>query len=249
MARLVWVSERCVMGLDAIEITMPVEEAFDIRIEDAEVASIATPRDLIEIVLRKVTQVNAGACLTQRAFNLLRAALLRQLPLGRRDVVPAVRLADLVPQKHYRRPLLGQLAAELGTGPLPVLLRPRWLVRLLAAGCTAAGIGFALLLSLWAPSVKLRYLFVAGAITALVAGYLVQRATHACCTEFPPLVETAGDMARWVMAHKPDLAGPVPGCWTREQVAARVREIVIEQLDCANIYRDDASFVQDLGAD
>jgi len=35
------------VGLDAIEITMPVEEAFDIRIEDAEVAFLATPRDLI----------------------------------------------------------------------------------------------------------------------------------------------------------------------------------------------------------
>lgn len=37
-----WVSQICVMGLDAIEITMPVEEAFDIRSEDTEVASIAT---------------------------------------------------------------------------------------------------------------------------------------------------------------------------------------------------------------
>jgi acyl carrier protein len=51
------------------------------------------------------------------------------------------------------------------------------------------------------------------------------------------------------MAHKPDLAGLVRGRWTREQVAARVREIVIEQLDCASSYREDASFVQDLGAD
>ena len=66
--------------------------------------------------------------------------------------------------------------------------------------------------------------------------------------EFPPLVATVGDLARWIMAHKPDLAGLVRGRWTREQVAARVREIVIEQLDCASSYREDASFVQDLGA-
>jgi acyl carrier protein len=237
------------MGLDAIEITMPVEEAFDIRIEDAEVASLATPRDLIEIVLRKVTLVEANACLTQRAFNLLRAALLRQLPLERREVAPAVLLADLVPQKRYRKPLLDQLAAELGTEPLPVLLRPRWLVRLLAAVCIAMGIGFAVLLSQWAPSVKLRSLIIAGSITALAAGYLAQRATHACGTEFPPLAATVGDLARWITAHKPDLAGSAPGRWTREQVAARVREIVIEQLDCASSYREDASFVQDLGAD
>lgn len=228
---------------------MPVEAAFDIRIEDAEVASIATPRDLIEIVLRKVTQISADACLTQRAFNLLRTALLRQLPLERRDVAPAVRLADLVPRKRFRKPLLEQLAAELGTGPLPALLRPPWLVRLLAVVCTLAGIGCAVLLSQWAPTVKRPYLFVAGAFTALIAGYLSQCVTRSCRTQFPPLAATVRDLARWILAHKSDLAGPVPGRWTREQVAARVREIVVEQLDCGSIYREDASFVQDLGAD
>jgi acyl carrier protein len=228
---------------------MPVEEAFDIRIEDAEVAFLATPRDLIELVLRKVTQISAGACLTQRAFNLLRAALLKQLPLKRRDVAPAVRLADLVPRKRYRQPLLEQLAAELGTRPLPVLLRPRWLVRLLAVVCTLAGIGCAVLLSQWAPAVKRPYLLFVGAFTALMAGYLSQCVTRCCRTEFPPLAATVGDLARWVLAHKSDLAGPVAGRWTREQVAARVREIVVEQLDCASIYRENASFVQDLGAD
>jgi hypothetical protein len=51
------------------------------------------------------------------------------------------------------------------------------------------------------------------------------------------------------VAHKPDLAGSAPGKWTREQVAARVREVVIEQLDCAQTYREEASFIQDLDMD
>ena len=49
------------------------------------------------------------------------------------------------------------------------------------------------------------------------------------------------------MAHKTDLARTAPGKWTREQVAARIRDITIEQLGCAVTYREDASFVQDLG--
>ena len=36
---------------------------------------------------------------------------------------------------------------------------------------------------------------------------------------------------------------------TREQVAGRVREVVIEQLDCARAYRENASFIQDLDMD
>jgi hypothetical protein len=49
------------------------------------------------------------------------------------------------------------------------------------------------------------------------------------------------------MAHKSNLATPVAGRWTREQVAARVREIVIGQLGCESRYREDASFINDLG--
>jgi methylmalonyl-CoA mutase N-terminal domain/subunit len=80
-------------------------------------------------------------------------------------------------------------------------------------------------------------------------GYLAAAATRALRSEFPPQVATVGDLARWIVAHKTDLAGSTPGKWTREQVAARVREVVIEQLDCAETYREDASFIQDLDMD
>jgi hypothetical protein len=72
---------RRIMGLDAVEIVMEIEEAFDIHLEDAEVQRISTPRDMIEVVMSKVAQADAEGCLTQRALNLLRAALLLQLPL------------------------------------------------------------------------------------------------------------------------------------------------------------------------
>jgi hypothetical protein len=49
------------------------------------------------------------------------------------------------------------------------------------------------------------------------------------------------------MAHKTDLATPLAGRWTREQVAARVREIMIATLGHKTRYRESASFVKDLG--
>ena len=92
-----------------------------------------------------------------------------------------------------------------------------------------------------------RALFFTAFITAAGTGFLARAATRACCVEFPPQEATAGDLSRWIVAHKTDLAASTPGKWTREQVAARIRDITIEQLGCAETYREDASFVQDLG--
>jgi acyl carrier protein len=236
------------MGLDAIEITKPLEDAFDIRIEDTDVEKISTPRDLIELVMSKVAHADAAECLTQRAFNLLRAALLVQLPLKRRDIAPQVRMADLVPRTD-RRSLLECLAAGLETPPMPSLVRPKGLVDLLVVWCIALGVAIAVFLfrhGLW----QHRGALVFTAVFAAVGmGYLAAAATRALRSEFPPQVATVGDLARWIVAHKTDLAGSTPGKWTREQVAARVREVVIEQLDCAETYREDASFIQDLDMD
>ena len=78
-------------------------------------------------------------------------------------------------------------------------------------------------------------------------GFLAAAATRACRVNFPPQVTTVADLSRWIVAHKSDLASSTSGKWTREQVAARLRDIAIEQLGCAKTYREDASFVQDLG--
>lgn len=71
--------------------------------------------------------------------------------------------------------------------------------------------------------------------------------TKGCCTEFPKGTTTVGELARWIMSHKADLANVTTQGWTREQVAMRVREIVIDVLCCEANYREDARFVEDLG--
>ena len=221
-------------------------DAFDITIEDVEAERIRTPADLIELVFGKVAQANLAACLTQRAFNLLRAALRRHLPLKRRDIAPSVCMAALVP-KIGRKNLLDQLATELRATPSQALVRPKWLVRLLTGICLTAAIAAGVTLLKLAPGTHPREGVFAAFLAAVLMGLFARTATQGLCTEFPPLAATVGDLARWIVAHKPDLASPTPGHWTREQVAARVREIVIEQLACASTYRDDASFIKDLG--
>ncbi len=236
------------MGLDLVDMFMEIEEAFDIRIEQADVDKVVTPGDLIDLVMSKVALADAAGCLTQRAFNRLRAALLRQLPLKRRDIAPSVRMAELVPRTD-REPLLQRLAADLHTGPLPELERPQWLVRLIAGVSVALGLLAGLAVHKSAPSTPTFLTFCWGLGVAVLSATGASLATARLRAEFPALTETVGDLARWVMAHKTDLGSQVPGRWTREQVAARVREITIEQLGCGETYREDASLVKDLGAD
>jgi hypothetical protein len=84
-------------------------------------------------------------------------------------------------------------------------------------------------------------------VAAGLAGYIGAAATKSWRTEFPKELTTLGEFARWIMTHKPGLASAGTTTWTRDQVSARVRAIVVESLGCASTYREDACFIQDLG--
>ena len=62
------------MGLDAVEIVIEVEAAFDIQIEDAEAKKILTQRDLIDLITIK----QLGCARTYRED----ASFVRDLGLG-----------------------------------------------------------------------------------------------------------------------------------------------------------------------
>jgi acyl carrier protein len=230
------------MGLDAVEIVMAVEDAFDIRIEDAEAEKLLTPRQLIDCVQGKVSGATSNTCLTQRAFNLLRKSLLRHGDWKRRDIAPGVALATLMP-KQKRRALLEQITVELGIKKPPEFVRARWLNILLLVGSLLAGLLAAIATGHLLQSVAI-WIFIGVAIgTAGIA----LRLTKPLCQEFPANLKTLGDLARWVMTHKSDLADATPTGWTREQITARVREIIVEQLGVKPGFSEDANFVKDLG--
>jgi acyl carrier protein len=230
------------MGLDAVEIVMAVEEAFDIRIEDAEAGKLLTPRQLIDLVQSKVSVITASVCLTQRAFNLLRKSLLRHGGWKRSEITPATNLAALI-GRDQRTSLLGKISAEMGIKNPPKLVRANWLNITLLTSSLITGIWVA-----WAARHTfgsiLVWIFISVAI--LTAGVAL-RLTKPLCKEFPANLKTVGDLSRWVMTHKVDLANAaIPG-WTREQIVVRVREIIIEQLGCKPDFSEDANFVKDLG--
>lgn len=228
------------MGLEGVEILMAVEDEFSIQIEDSDAEKIRTPGQLIDIVMTKVTKATASVCLTQRAFNRTRAYFVKQRGFRRKDIAPSAKLAQLIPRQH-RIEWLRDYSTYLRAGNPPHLTRSTKLKIML--------LGITVLLALAVELLFFKQSYVAWLTmgTAVGCGIILERTTRSLRLEFPPSLVTFGDLSLWLMARKPDLALSGVSGWTREQVACRVRQIVIDFLGCEKEYREEARFVEDLG--
>ncbi len=241
------------MGLEGVEIVMAVEERFDIAIEDAEAEQTVTPGRLIDLILSKVGRTGEAACLTQRAFHRLRAALMRQSGWKRYQIRPELALAELFPRKD-RRERLGQLLDAIGIHKTIELVRPDWLLNTILAMTFIGGIatgGFLHRHPVTSTSLLIHFITASPVIAAIVFmaafGWLAFFLTRPARREFRPHLKFVGDLSRWIMANAPEVVKAPPGQWSREQVSAIVKEIVLEHLDCEKAYREDAEFIKDLG--
>lgn len=232
------------MGLDAVEIVMAIEEAFDIQIEDAVAECLLTPRDVIDFVALKTSRSQTFECLTQRAFNQLRAGFIHHAKLDRRKVKPKTRISELIARDGRRR-IIRQILSELGVVADPHFVRPGWLIGLVFIGSVALGIVGTLAVRTYDVFYANPF-FLIPAI-ALLCAWLALWMTRGMRYELDAAVATVGGLARWLVARGPSFIAIEPGKWTREQIAERVREVVIAQLGCAKSYREDARFIEDLG--
>ena len=241
------------MGLDSVELVMQVEDAFDIAITNAEAEKIRTPRDLIELVMAKVGRSDVAVCLTQRAFHRLRRAFMSELHLKRSELQLDTPTEVLLPLPNRKR-LLESVCRTVGVSASPALQRPRWLVNTIFAASLAVFSAGSLALPHYynGNSVWLNFLMqcnwlmrLVAAIALLKIGYL---ATRSMTNDFPAHLTTVRGLTRWLVANHPALIGGPPGQWSREKVAEKMREIVIDQLGIRD-YREDGRFVEDFGID
>jgi len=241
------------MGLDGVEIVMEVEETFDIAIEDSEAEKILMPGQLIELVLSKVGRTTHAACLTQRAFHILRASLMRQLGIERNQI-RLDSLLDLFFSRATRKEHVRRILDDMGLQKEIEFVRPNWLHRLILAVIFFGAITIAVLLAwhpIHSPTVFISFLFgspIASAVLFIVFfGWLAFFVTLPMRVEFRPSMKTVGHLSRWIVAHAPDLVKAPPGQWSREQVSENIRQIVVDALGCEKTYREDAHFVKELG--
>lgn len=232
------------MGLDAVEIVMAIEDAFDIRIEDSEAEQLITPRDVINLVALKTSLSQAKDCLTQRAFNRLRSGLVRHGGQKRAEIKPKAKVGELI-SRRSRRQVVRLILDDVGVATDPRFVRPGWLIGLICFGSLAIGISVVFLFRSWGTLIDNPIVIVP--FIAVVSAWLALRLTAGMRYELDSSVATIGGLSRWLAARGPSFIAVEPGKWSREQIVERVREIVVDQLGCEKAYREDARFVQDLG--
>jgi acyl carrier protein len=232
------------MGLDAVEIVMAIEEAFDIQIEDSEAELLLTPRDVIGLVLLKTSRSQNSDCLTQRAFNRLRAAFIKQAGVTRKRIKPKARIADFV-SRNNRRQVVRRVLDEIQVSHDPQFVRPLWLIGVICIFSIVIGVGSALFVR--HNDIPLNTPVILVPMIAVVFCWFGLQMTKKFRYELDAPVATFGGMSRWVVAARPEFIAIEPGKWTREQIAIQVREIVVEQLGCEKAYDENARFIEDLG--
>jgi hypothetical protein len=108
------------MGLELVEFTLAVEDAFGIFIPDTEAAAIITPGQLVEYVEMRIGKGVSLKCLEQRAFYKLRRAGMQVLSCPREAFKPDNSWVKLLhPKQHNRQ--WGLLKSAAGISPWPRL--------------------------------------------------------------------------------------------------------------------------------
>ena len=229
------------MGLDGVEIVMAIEDAFAIRINDKEAERCVTPRDIIDLVMSKVQLSDEHVCLSQRSFHTLRRTFIER-GIRRSRFRSSTSLDEIVP-KQNRRHAWKSISEEIGTTTWPSLERPGWL-EIINWSCATvfafwilANTGFsnssAVVFATW-----LAAFFAAAGVCCFL--------TRPFASSLPKSHSTVAELVSFLVSHNHQLLKADQKRRSREQVAAVVREIVVEHLYCDN-YREEARFVEDLG--
>jgi len=232
------------VGLDLVELTIEVEQTFEIRISDEDAGGIITVGDLFEHIVAK----SAGrqpACLSSFTFYRLRRALVALNGISRNALRPHSELAPLLPkrvrQRDWRR------LAEVTRLRLPELKRPRWLTTALAM--------FSFMIatqSLWLG--WSRFGFRAAALITIgvwaAMAFAAYRLSTPWAVEFDSSNDTLGGLTTSVIARNYAAACANQYQGTLAEIWATLVALVSEQLGVGpERVTMEARFVEDFGAD
>jgi hypothetical protein len=108
------------MGLDAIEIIMGWEQAFEIELTDAETENIRTPKMAIDLITSKleVKENTTDICPIMRTYHRVKQAFQAVLSLQQSQIQADSKLRHLLPQQQ-RSETWQQIRSYLGVPKLP----------------------------------------------------------------------------------------------------------------------------------
>jgi len=114
------------MGLDLVELTIRIEETFDIPIVDRVASTLDTPRKVTDFLLSQVEVSNDPlSCLSQKAFYFLRREFVQQLSVPRDHFIPDANLETMLPEDR-KDEVWNNFGASLGVKKWPIVSRSVW---------------------------------------------------------------------------------------------------------------------------
>jgi len=230
------------MGLDLVELTIRIEEAFGISIPDEVAADLTTPRQVKFYILSQLKLAKQKTCMSQQAFYLLRREFVPVLRIQRSHFHPSANLAQLIAEQD-RISIWTALRSKMGEAVLPDLARPTWLIRLLSVGTFATAVA-----AFQSAYLAIGRIDVALLLSLLVAGtfgYVAALVTRPWKLHFQHGYEHVGELAKHVAFQSPHSFKKE---WTSEEVAETLRQIIIYETGVKD-FTEDSRFVEDMHLD
>jgi len=227
------------MGLDGVELVMAMEEAFGVELKDDECFQAVTPRMVGDLIFSKLQSTDQHVCQSQRAFYLLRKAVMRQFGLPRTVVTPNMSFRTLIPPEK-EKDVWSDFKSSIHARSWPGLVCPQWL--LWSTRVSACGVSAAVFYILWISfPIGAENAAMIGAVALIVASILGAKATRRFKTRIPARFRRIRDIVPFAVTSDQVK-------WTRGQVSALVKQVVLQQLAIPETkYREDAHFIKDLG--
>jgi acyl carrier protein len=230
------------MGLDAVELIMAVEEAFDMEIPDQEAVKLNTVGQMYAYVVSRLAFSQRDRCISSAVFYRTRRALMDLYALQRRSITPSTRMETLLPsgQRRSHWESLGR-AME---AQLPSLEHPEWISKLFGS------LGLSLLIPCLAAYFV--YAFSMAVLYSLGSAALVwatHRAVATFAVQLPAECATVGGTVRAVLRVNDVSRTPTGRKWDPNEVWETLRGVVVEQFGVPpEAVTAETHFVNDLGA-
>ena len=98
---------------DIEDLLVKVEDSFDIKFADNELAHLQTFGEMCDHIKSKLQLAQTDDCTTQQAFYKLRRTLISALQIDKEKITPETLLVDLLP-RHIRKSKTKQIEQDLG---------------------------------------------------------------------------------------------------------------------------------------
>lgn len=230
------------MGLDCTELIMEVEERFQVRLSDADCSGVRTVADLAALVIRRLPPPS-GVCPAARAFYELRRRFVTAGERPRERIRPSTALAELFPAQD--RSCWNQVRGRDARLPQLVVTKTagRMLLRVLGF-LVLTWATFTLCVSHMLPENGGAAVLIIGFVAI---GFIYARLRRRYSTEFPPGLETVGDLAKsMALVEMPRSLGG-ERLMVQLRILEEVRQITAEQMSLPlGKVRPESRFVEDL---